>query len=98
MVLQQGGLAVELEDDQWARLTPAEQVNHCRQMAAEAHRLSDRGAGHANTIIYSGLSRRWLARANEIERRQPGQTAAPMPAAPLTRLWRSIRASEGGPE
>ena len=104
-LLQQGGLAVELDDDQWAGFAPAEQLQHCGYMAADAHPLSDRAVGHSNDITtYSDLSRRWVARANEIERRQSGQTEAPIPAASLTRLWRSIRARgsirvrEVGPE
>jgi hypothetical protein len=95
---------VELDEDPWAHFTPAEQLQHCRYMAAEAHRLSERGDGHADKIIYSGFARRWVARANEIERRHTGQTEAPIPTASLTRLWRSIRtrrsirAREAGPE
>ena len=101
---QQGGLAVELDDGQSAGFAPAEQLQHCGYMAADAHPLSGRADGHSNNITYSDLSRRWVARANEIERRQSGQTEAPIPATSLTRPWRSIRARgsirvrEVGPE
>ena len=65
-LLQQGGLAVKFDADEWAVLTPSERVYRCRSWAAEAQARAD--SAHPDLKrTFQSMADQWATLAREIE-------------------------------
>ena len=67
---QREELAVDIDQDEWDRLTPAQRVELCLRKASDAQALSN-GVTGGMKEMYLRLTFAWLALANEIDVSQP---------------------------
>ena len=70
MQRQQGELAVDMDEEEWDRLTPTERVELCLRRASDAQTAGNVVTG-AMKEMYLRLAFAWLALANEIAVVQP---------------------------
>ena len=66
----QWGLALEIDEDEWDRLTPTQRVELCLRRASDAETAGN-GVTGGMKEMYLRLAFAWLALANEIAVVQP---------------------------
>jgi hypothetical protein len=70
-MIREKGSARDMEPnfkaDEFSRLSPAERVSWCRQMAEEAERLAEAASPRVRNA-YVELARQWTSLADEIQR------------------------------